>query len=118
MKKYIIIATMLMLSVPTLVGCGKEKVSTKGGASANATQKIASGEKMTQKSFEKCEKSEFNNLEDVFGDGAKKHQQKPDVFGDGDKKHYLCLCSGIKRREERKEIQELFFYGLPTLRNV
>ena len=54
MKKYIIIATMLMLSVPTLVGCGKEKVSTKGGASANATQKIASGEKMTQKSFEKC----------------------------------------------------------------
>lgn len=39
MKKYIIIATMLMLSVPTLVGCGKEKVSTKGGASANATQK-------------------------------------------------------------------------------
>ena len=33
--------------------------------------KIASGEKMTQKSFEKCEKSEFNNLEDVFGDGAK-----------------------------------------------
>ena len=50
--------------------------------------KIASGEKMTQKSFEKCEKSEFNNLEDVFGDGAKKHQQKPDVFRDGDKKHY------------------------------
>ena len=49
--------------------------------------KIASGEKITQKSFEKCEKSEFNNLEDAFGDGAKKHQQEPDVFGDGDKKH-------------------------------
>lgn len=50
--------------------------------------KIASGEKITQKSFEKCEKSEFNNLEDAFGDGAKKHQQEPDVFGDGNKKHY------------------------------
>lgn len=49
--------------------------------------KIASGEKITQKSFEKCEKSEFNNLEDAFGDGAKKHQPEPDVFGDGDKKH-------------------------------
>ena len=63
MKKYIIIATMLMLSVPTLVGCGKEKVSTKGGASANATQKIASGENLTIPVKEISEKASFYSVE-------------------------------------------------------
>ena len=56
--------------------------------------KIASGEKVTQNSFTKCEKGEFNNINDVFGAelnafgaGAKKHQQELNAFGDGLKKH-------------------------------
>ena len=56
--------------------------------------KIASGEKVTQNSFTKCEKGEFYNINDVFGaelnafgDGAKKHQQELNAFGDGAKKH-------------------------------
>ena len=64
MKKYIIIAIMLILSVPTtLVGCGKEKVSTKGDASANATQKIASGENLTIPVKEISEKASFYSVE-------------------------------------------------------
>lgn len=45
MKKYITITTMIMLSVATLVGCGKEKAN--GDTNTNATQKIASGENLT-----------------------------------------------------------------------
>ena len=62
MKKYITITTMIMLSVATLVGCGKEKVSTKGGASANATQKIASGENLTIPVKEISEKASFYSV--------------------------------------------------------
>lgn len=61
MKKYITIVTMIMLSVATLVGCGKEKAN--GSTNTNAAEKISSGESLTIPVKEISEKASFYSVE-------------------------------------------------------
>lgn len=63
MKKYIITIMMIILSLTTLSGCGKEKASTKGGSNTNTTEKIASGESLTIPVKEISEKASFYSVE-------------------------------------------------------
>ena len=63
MKKYIMtIMMMIILSLTTLSGCGKEKAST-SASGVNATQKIASGENLTIPVKEISEKASFYSVE-------------------------------------------------------
>lgn len=45
MKKYIMTIMMIILSLTTLSGCGKEKAST-SASGVNAAEKISSGESL------------------------------------------------------------------------
>ena len=63
MKKYIMITMMIVLSLTTFTGCGKEKASTKGNSGTNVTEKIASGENLTIPVKEISEKASFYPVE-------------------------------------------------------
>lgn len=61
MKKYITIATMLILSVAALAGCGKEKAN--GDTNTNTAEKISLGESLTIPVKEISKKASFYSVE-------------------------------------------------------
>ena len=62
MKKYIMTIMMIILSLTTLSGCGKEKAST-NASGVNAAEKISSGESLTIPVKEISEKASFYSVE-------------------------------------------------------
>lgn len=62
MKKYIMTIMMIILSLTTLSGCGKEKAST-SASGVNAAEKISSGESLKIPVKEISEKASFYSVE-------------------------------------------------------
>lgn len=62
MKKYIMTIMMIILSLTTLSGCGKEKAST-SASGVNAAEKISSGESLKMPVKEISEKASFYSVE-------------------------------------------------------